>query len=627
MKVIQKISLIITALCLVLLTTSFSISAQTNSEDNTLTETTLYSGSMKVDTPWAVATSTHTTNTDGGKLDPYIITKGGYFRIEYTGEEGNLSLAISNWTTSQWATVAPSRSGKTETGFYSDFTFEDCAAAYKSEDFSDISAICTCNGSDSVTINKLSWYGYPIKNDLGADAMLFRGSKSTNVKNTNLTYFFTKHVGGDWDASKINKDSYFYVEYKGAEDGIFLALTSTSGAPKWVAVYPDKTVKKDSNLYYSIYNYDNFSKAFGTNFARLDQIQVYSNKDADVTLKRIAYFSGNGDPVDTSDGTWDRPDTGIAFLGDSIIQNAMYLYNDFNTILGRTDCSNYGIACQTSVDCEKRIDEIAKKNYSKVVMLCGINDIGHGVETADTIASYKSMFKKINDKNPNTKIYIISVLPTTPVFFENEQYKITDLNKELKSLSEQYDYVTFVDCYSSFVGDDGYCISEYSADGIHPNEKGYSVIAKVLNPYLNDEINTDTNNTENTETELYTGNTEVKTPWSPATTTYTTNVNYPDVSGTFNPSQIDKDGYFRVYYTGEEGKLYLAFNSWINPKWARVDPTNSGKNETGYYSDFSFTDCANAYGEDFSDVSTISLFTSDTSSPMSITKLSWISTK
>lgn len=470
MKVIQKISLIITALCLVLLTTSFSISAQTNSEDNTLTETKLYSGSMKVYTPWAVATTTRTTNTDGGKLDPYIITKGGYFRIEYTGEEGNLSLAISNWTTSQWATVAPSRSGKTETGFYSDFTFEDCAAAYKSEDFSDISAICTCNGSDSVTINKLSWYGYPIKNDLGADAMLFRGSKSTNVKNTNLTYFFTKHVGGDWDASK----------------------------------------------------------------------------DADVTLKRIAYFSGNGDPVDASDGTWDRPDTGIAFLGDSIIQNAMYLYNDFNTILGRTDCSNYGIACQTSVDCEKRVDEIAKKNYSKVVMLCGINDIGQGVETAD---------------------------------------------------------------------------------GIHPNEKGYSVIAKVLNPYLNDEIKTDTDNKENAETELYAGNTEVKTPWSPATTTYTTNVNYPNVSGTFNPSQINKDGYFRVYYTGEEGKLYLTFNSWINPKWARVNPTSSGKTETGYYSDFSFTDCANAYGEDFSDLSTISSFTSDTSSPMSITKLSWISTK
>lgn len=65
MKVIQKISLIITALCVVLLTTSFSISAQTNSEDNTLTETKLYSGSMKVYTPWAVATTTRTTNTDG----------------------------------------------------------------------------------------------------------------------------------------------------------------------------------------------------------------------------------------------------------------------------------------------------------------------------------------------------------------------------------------------------------------------------------------------------------------------------------------------------------------------------------------------------------------------------------
>lgn len=254
-------------------------------------------------------------------------------------------------------------------------------------------------------------------------------------------------------------------------------------------MYPDETGVNGSGRYYSIFHYDNFAQAFGTNFARLDQIQAYCHSKGEVTLKRIAYFAGEGAPVDNSDGTWDRPETGIAFIGDSIIQNPLvdttHLNGvDWNGILGRTDCVNYGIGGQTTKECAARIEELAKKNYSKVVMLCGINDIGRGMNEEQIIVNYNTMFEVLKRKDPDVQILIISVLPTTPAFYKDSQEKIIELNTALKELAENTDNVTFVDCYSAFVGEDGYCRDGITFDGLHPNLDGYAILARILNPYL-----------------------------------------------------------------------------------------------------------------------------------------------
>lgn len=492
MRKIKKMLALFAVATLSVATVSFTATTSAYAETTETKSIDLFSGAAEAKYPWQLATTTLTTKA-GGNFDPSSIKKDGYFHVEYTGEEGAVYLALGNWTNSTlpgWTSLNPSKSGKTETGFYSDFTFDDCAKAYKSEDFSDISAIYTGSASAAATITKFTWCSEAVKEDeeesKPTGINLYDGpvTATATAQNTNMAYFFSKHVGGTWDASKINKDSYFYVEYTGAKDGIYLALTSASGATNWVAVYPDETGLTESGSYYSLYKYDNFSKKFGTNFARLDQIQVYSNTNETVTLNNIKYFEGKGDPVDTTDGTWDRPDTGIAFLGDSIVQNALYSHGDWNTILGRDDCSNYGIGCQTTVQCERRINDVAKRHYEKVVMLCGINDLGGGITTDQTIANYKSMFSQIHEKNPNTKIYLISVLPTYPVFFNGAQFMMVNLNKAYKELSDEYDYVTYVDCHSSFVGEDGYCKDGLLVDGLHPNDKGYAIIADVLNPYL-----------------------------------------------------------------------------------------------------------------------------------------------
>lgn len=489
-------------------------------EENVITEmkeTVLYSSKYPISSAWKMGPSVYTTN-GGGDFEAVNITEDGYFKISYTGTEGAVRLAFQNMNASDWIYVdTPTETIKNEDGSYtSTFSYEDCVKAYGSDSFIKVESIgvATSESTEKVMITNISWYGYYTTLELGETAVLYEGMVTSTSINTNMTFFFTKHVGGEWDASVINEGSFFYVEYTGEEGGIYLAFLSASGGTNWATVYPDETGINATGKYYSIYTYESVAKAYGTNFNRLDQIQVFSATSKEVTLRRILYFTGEGAPVDTSDATWDRPDTGIAFIGDSIVQNPLVDTShlkgiDWNGILNREDCVNYGIGGQTTQECAARIDELAKKNYSKVVMLCGINDIGRGLTNSQIVDNYETMVEALCEKNPEIQIYIISVLPTTPAFYTGMQSMITALNTRLQAFALKYENVTYVDCHSSFVGEDEYCKDGLTFDGLHPNLTGYEVIAEILTPYLEEkEVEADTSTELSTEDET----TDVKAP-------------------------------------------------------------------------------------------------------------------
>ena len=207
-----------------------------------------------------------------------------------------------------------------------------------------------------------------------------------------------------------------------------------------------------------------------------------------MTLHRIAYFAGEGDPVDTSDGRWDRPDTGIAFIGDSICQNALLIHGDWNTILGRSDCVNFGIGAQTSVDLRARIGELAGRDYRMVVFIIGINDIGRGYTKEEIVANIDAMITAIRAQNPDCEFLLVSVLPTTDAFYAGQQAKINLLNMAYKRYASKTPGVTYVDAYSSFTRKTGeYAYPELLSDGLHPNGAGYAVMAGILADYLPEE--------------------------------------------------------------------------------------------------------------------------------------------
>lgn len=452
-----------------------------------LQEVVVFNGTATVSGSWQLALGANTTNAYGD-FDPYLITEGGYFTVEYTGTNKAVYLALSEWGNGVWASVNAPASCVEEDGLLkATFTYEQCLAQMGNVEFSAVDQICagSTSATGETTIYRIVWHGKPLQDELGADAVLFRGAASAKASNANLAFCYTKHVGGDFDAAQINPGARMYAEYSGVRNGVYLALSSHSGATQWARVNATETVELGDGRYGSYFDYAAMVKAWGKNFARLDQFTVFSSTASEVTLHKLAYFAGEGDPVDTSDGRWSRPDTGIAFIGDSICQNALLLYGDWNTLLDRTDCCNYGIGGQSTKEMVARINEVAMRQYEIVVFIGCINDIGRGYTNEEIIDNYAVMIDAIRAKNPACKFLLVSVLPTTSAFYTGQQGKIHQLNEAYKQFASETNGVTYVDIYSSFTEKVGeYAYPELLADGLHPNLDGYAKMAEILAPYL-----------------------------------------------------------------------------------------------------------------------------------------------
>ncbi|MBR6569851.1 MAG: hypothetical protein IKK75_05300 [Clostridia bacterium] len=459
-------------------------------EEDEFVEVVLFDGEASVTGNWQLAVGVNTTNA-GGSFDPSLITADGWFTVEYTGSVKAVYLALSDWQTETWASVNVPFSCETSGGLCTvTFTYQQCYIQYGSKDFSAIDQICagSTTAAGGTTIRRIVWHGRPLRDDLGATAILFSGAATANAANANLHYLFTQHVGGDFDAAQINPGSRFYVEFTGPQNGLYIAFASHSGATQWSRVNPEKVEALENGRWAAWFSYDDVVRAWGSNFARLDQLSVYTTTNTPVTLHRIAYFAGQGEPTDASDGRWIRPDTGIALIGDSICQNPIYMYGDWNTILGRSDCVNFGIGAQTTVECRTRIGELASRDYSMVIFIVGINDIGRGYTKEEIVANIDAMINEIRTANPECQFLLMSVLPTTEAFYAGQQAKINLLNIAYKRYASQHEGVTFVNAYARFTRKTGeYAYPELLSDGLHPNAEGYAVIAEVLRPYLPEE--------------------------------------------------------------------------------------------------------------------------------------------
>lgn len=447
----------------------------------------LFRGEASVPGAWQLITGVNTTNAYGD-FDPYLITEGGYFIVEYKGTKDAIYLALSEWQAGTWSQAdAPSACIEEGGLLKATFTYDQCVERYGSSDFSEIDQICvgSANATGDTTVYSITWYGSPMKDDLGADAVLFRGSASSQAANSNMAFVFTKHVGGEFDASQIGAGARIYAEYSGQKNGVYLALSSHSGATQWARVDASEVIALDNGNYASYFEYSDMVKAWGMKFAMLDQFTVFSSTSKEVTLRKLAYFAGPGEPTDQSDGRWIRPNEGIAFIGDSICQNALLAFGDWNTILNRSDCCNYGIGAQTTKELVARISELAQRDYQMIVFICGINDIGHGYTNEEIVNHYDSMVKAVRAENPDCEFLLVSVLPTTSAFYQGQQWKIVELNNAYKSYAEMTAGVTYVDVYSSFTTKEGaYAHNNLLSDGLHPNAEGYKVMAETLKMYL-----------------------------------------------------------------------------------------------------------------------------------------------
>lgn len=112
-------------------------------------------------------------------------------------------------------------------------------------------------------------------------------------------------------------------------------------------------------------------------------------------------------------------------------------------------------------------DAIDQKQYGKVYIMLGINEVGNDSES--TLTSYRAIVEKIKVHQPNALIYIqgnlhVSASAESDTINNNA---LDYLNSRLASLADNK-RVFYIDINEVYDDDNGCFMESYTSDGIHP---------------------------------------------------------------------------------------------------------------------------------------------------------------
>ena len=168
----------------------------------------------------------------------------------------------------------------------------------------------------------------------------------------------------------------------------------------------------------------------------------------------------------------------VVFMGDSITEFWSNLMPEF---FEGKPYHNRGISGQTSPQMlvRFRADVIALEPKT-VVILAGANDLAGNTGPASLEMITNNIFSMVELAQVHQiKVVLCSVLPANTFPWkptENPSQKIKALNELLVDYSLK-NQIQYLDYYSAMVDENDGMITAYTNDGVHPNKKGYEVMA------------------------------------------------------------------------------------------------------------------------------------------------------
>jgi acyl-CoA thioesterase I len=175
-----------------------------------------------------------------------------------------------------------------------------------------------------------------------------------------------------------------------------------------------------------------------------------------------------------------RPAGRVVFLGDSITDG----WNLKKYFPGKPYV-NRGISGQTTPQMLVRMfPDVVDLRPAAVILLAGTNDIARntGPETAKMIEENFQAITELAEMH-KIKVILCSLTPVsdytaTPQTAHRPPGQILTLNAWIKSYAER-NHAVFADYYSALVDQKGMLRNGYSNDGLHPNARGYALLAPV----------------------------------------------------------------------------------------------------------------------------------------------------
>lgn len=209
-------------------------------------------------------------------------------------------------------------------------------------------------------------------------------------------------------------------------------------------------------------------------------LPLFGCKDEDEELKQMVeeYCANKIATYISENAQYDDYEVDVVFLGDSLTDGY-----DLKKHYPQYVVLNRGIAGNNTFDLENRLQVSLYDTKPKVaVMLIGANNFNSMFD------NYEKILQGFKTNVPNTQIILLSLTSMSGKWGKNNQIASFN-NVKIKMLAEKYSF-SFVDLYSPLLNletDEIY--AEYTTDGGHLTELGYTVLTSKITPAIENSLN------------------------------------------------------------------------------------------------------------------------------------------
>ena len=176
-----------------------------------------------------------------------------------------------------------------------------------------------------------------------------------------------------------------------------------------------------------------------------------------------------------------------AFLGNSLVEG-LRLYSKLKVdYYSGTSMSIYSALHTKNVRLNNgakgtQIDAMAQKQYGKIYIELGINEMGSKLST--NISRYRTLLDKIRATQPNAEIYVMAVTPTSrsKIGTSFSRDRIVADNNALYNLAAEWGCY-YLDDFTPLADSEGYLPSSQTWDGVHFTAAKYKVWEELIRTY------------------------------------------------------------------------------------------------------------------------------------------------
>ena len=172
----------------------------------------------------------------------------------------------------------------------------------------------------------------------------------------------------------------------------------------------------------------------------------------------------------------------VVMLGDSLTAGC-----DWQARLAEAEVVNQGICGDSTWSVLARLDQVAAARPDLIFLQLGINDFGKKPSPEGILERHQKIWRELRAKLPETKLYVVSLLPVSAKRYPRWGRPVLRLNHLLRAAAEE-NGLTYIDVHSRLSDEDGGLFKDFTYDGLHLLPPAYDRWLEAVKPYIDEAV-------------------------------------------------------------------------------------------------------------------------------------------